>query len=132
IGLGALLFFTCVFKYSQRPPQSFWSYAPNWNYMAEYRVYQIVKNEHLTNYNIANLTYYDTYSSVVKYLLKRDNIQIQYDDYYTNTYLFVIAPTLEMKNAPYEVATFKPATLLKTWKINDGYNLYLLQRESKS
>jgi hypothetical protein len=114
-----------------KPEESFWSYARHWSYLDEYKVYSIIKRTNLTDYNIANLTYYDTKSAVVKYLLKRDAVAINYEDYYQNTYLFVIKNKNEkvFDTLSYEVAFFKPSTILKTWKINNYYNLYLLKRE---
>lgn len=113
-----------------KPQQSFWSPAPYWSYPDEYKAYQYVKDENLKNFNVANLAYYNTESYVIKYLLIRDNVTTNYNDYFSNRYLFVIkrSHTKIYKTMSYEVAIFKPAKLLKTWKINDYYNLYLLKR----
>jgi hypothetical protein len=115
----------------RKPEESFWSYARHWSYLDEYKVYTIIKKTNIKEYNVANLTYYDTKSAVVKYLLKRDNISINYDDYYQNKYLFVIKENNQkvFETLSYEVSFFKPSTLLKTWKINNYYNLYLLRRD---
>ncbi len=112
------------------PQQSFWSPAPYWSYPDEYKAYTIIKSVNLKDYNVANLAYYNTESFVVKYLLKRDNVSINYDDYYHNKYLFVIkkSNTKIYDTLSYEVAFFKPSKVLKTWEINDHYNLYLLKR----
>ncbi len=66
----------------------------------------------------------------LKYLLKRDNVSINYEDYYHNKYLFVIKKTNTnvYDTLSYEVAFFKPSKILKTWTINNHYKLYLLER----
>ena len=114
----------------QKPSTAFWSYAPNWNYTDTEKVYQIIKAENLKDYNVADLTYYNTKASTIKFLLKRDNVDINYEDYYHNKYLFVEKANNTKFNdtLSYEVAFLKPVKLLHTWKINDYYNLYLLKR----
>ena len=100
----------------------------NWDYPSEFKTYQIIRSQHLPNYNIANLAY-DTLAQVQKYLHRKDGIILQFDDYRTNKYLFVITATTHFMNNPaYEVNTFKPSRLVKTWPINDYYSLYLLER----
>lgn len=115
----------------QKPETAFWSYAPNWRYENTKKVYEIIKASKLENYNVADLTYYNTKASVVKYLLKRDNVEINYDDYYGNKYLFAIkaSNTDLFDTMSYEVAFFKPSKLLNKWEINEHYNLYLLERQ---
>jgi hypothetical protein len=109
------------------PKQSFWAGTNDWNYLADHRIYEIVKQENLTNYNIANLTY-DTLSWVPKYLLLIDGVPIN-NDYYHEDYLFVVYKNDNfMEATSYEVATFKPHKILKTWKINDHYKMFLLKR----
>ncbi len=128
--LAVLLFAWAAILNFQKPATAFWSYAPNWRYTETEKVYQIIHSKNLKDYNVADLTYYNTYASTIKYLLKRDNVAINYEDYYDNKYLFVKkASNTELYDTlSYEVATFKPAKLLQTWKINDDYNLYLLER----
>jgi len=113
-----------------KPEHSFWSYSTHWNYPDEYKVYTIIKSQHLKNYNVANMTYYDVTSDVIKFLLKRDGVNINYTDYYHNKYLFIIAAHYYnyMSDPAYEVNTFKPSKVLKVWKINSTYNLYLRER----
>ncbi len=121
-----------VFIYSPKPKTAFWSASENWNYPAEDRVYQLIKKENRKDYNVSNLAY-DTLATVPKYLLKRDSVQINYDDYYHNHYLFVIEEKKKknfMDDPAYEVASFRPFKLLGTWKINDYYNMYLVERGS--
>lgn len=123
-----------LFIYLPKPRTAFWSASENWNYPAENRVYTIIKEQNIKDFNVSNLAY-DTLAQVPKYLLKRDNVKINYEDYYHNHYLFVIEEKKKkdfMSDPAYEVASFRPYTTLKSWKINDFYNMYLVERGSSS
>jgi len=128
--LSVLLFAWTAADNFHKPQQSFWSPAPYWSYVDEYNAYQIIESQNLKDYNVANLAYYNTEAYFIKYLLKRDKEAINYDDYYHNKYLFVVkkSNTKIFDTLSYEVAFFKPSKLLKTWQLNDHYNLYLLKR----
>lgn len=130
VGLAVTLFTWSAVINFQKPQTAFWSYAPNWQYRDEYKIYEIIKSKNLKEYNVANLTYYNTKASVIKYLLKRDQVDINYEDYYSNKYLFAVkASDTELYDTlSYEVAFFKPAKLLNKWELNEHYNLYLLER----
>jgi hypothetical protein len=108
---------------------AFWSPAAHWQFKDSVRAYTLIKDNQVEDYNIADLSSYNTNASVMKYLLKRDNIVIN-TDYYHNKHLFVIkaSNTGVYDTLSYEVAFFKPSKVIKTWKINDYYNLYLLER----
>ena len=126
-----LVLFTWSYKiYSPIPQKSFWQLSDHWNYLDDYKAYQIIKSENLQNYNIADFVYYDTLATVIKYLLMKDGVPIENQDYYHNKFLFVLS-----KNnydftwiTSYEYRNFAPNKILKVWKINDYYNLYLFQR----
>lgn len=120
--------------YSPKPKTAFWAAAESWNYPAEQRVYEIIKEQNLNNYNVTNLAY-DTLATVPKYLMKRDNVKINYEDYYHNRYLFVVEDNKVIKfmdDPAYEVNAFRPYKLLKTWRINDFYNMHLVERGESS
>jgi len=132
--LLSLLFIVLIIFAAQitliRPTAAFWSPVPNWNYLAEYKAYDIIRKENLVDFNVTNQTY-DPLALVQKYLLQRDNIKTNYDDYWHEKYLFVIDKAGKknfMDNPGYEVKTFRPYKLLKTWKINDYYNMHLVER----
>ncbi len=102
--------------------------ADDWNYLDELKAHNIIKQENLKNYNVANLIY-DTLAEVQKYLLRRDGVQIEYDDYIHNDYLYVLTDKDDYMGHPaYEVNTFKPSKLVKKWDITKRYKLYLLKR----
>ena len=121
------------FIYVPKPEHAFWAYTSPWNYLAEKKIYDTIKQTGLKkNFNIANLAYYDTLSTVVKYFMKRYGYNIAYDDYYNNKYLFVISEKNKYLSHPaYEISTFKPFKILNQWKINNSYNMLLLKREKK-
>jgi len=127
ICLFVILLGVSLFRYIPIPKEAF-GMAKNWNYLEEKKVNGIIRKENLKNYNIVNLGY-DTLATAQKYLLKRDNIDMSYEDYYHNKYLFVITyPQDYMKNPAYEINTFTPSKKIKQWKINERYTMYLLQR----
>lgn len=125
---GLILFLLDLTLYVPLPGKGF-GMSEHWNYPMEKKAYEIIKQENLKNYNIANLVY-DNLSVVIKYLLKRDGLLLQYDDYYNNHYLFVIDKNEASirKNPAYEVATFSPRKKIKKWELNKKYNLYLFER----
>lgn len=105
------------------------NYPKNWYYNDDIKVYQIVKQnlKAIADFNV--FEFYTSTGTTVKYFLKRDNVKINYDDYYHNPYLYVVYKNDQfMKDPAYEVATFSPSKIIQTWKINPYYNLYLLQR----
>lgn len=131
--LALVLFFFSSKITFDRPETPFWAPAPYWNYQAEVKIYEIVKNEGLKDFNVTNQLY-DALAMIQKYMMMRDNIVINYDDYWNNKYLFVVDKAGKkdyMENPGYEVKYFRPYKLLKTWKINDHYNMYLVERLPK-
>ena len=127
--ISAIAFFlmTAV-KQFPKPKLQFWSPTSDWKYKNEYKIYKIVKESGLKDFNIANLAY-DTMALAPKYLLIRDNILFNKDDYYHNKYLFVVSRGQNYEKDPaYEVATFKPRKIIKEWEINKTYTMYLLER----
>lgn len=111
-------------------PKNAFGMAPDWNYLYEKKVNQIIRGENLKNYNIVNMAY-DNLSEVQKYLLRKDNININFYDYRNNRYLFIVSKTGNFMSDPaYEINTFKPSKVIRKWKINSIYDLYLLQRET--
>lgn len=100
----------------------------NWNYLMEKKAYEIIRGQNLKNYNIVNHIY-DNLSIVIKYQMKKDNVSINFDDYYHNDFLYVISNNEKIFNDPaYEIKTFQPNKKIEEWKLNDIYNLYLFER----
>lgn len=130
IAFGAIVFSLTFFKNIKKPNQSYWAPAKGWQYSMEEKAYQIIKKQPIkTNFNVADLSYYNTKAAVIKYFLKRDNFLINFDDYYQNRYLYVISKNEEYQNAlSYEVAFFKPRKLIKKWYLENNFYLYLFER----
>lgn len=118
------------YLYLPIPPHAFWAPATPWNYLAEKKAYDIIRSTNLkNNFNVANLAYYDTPAVVIKYFMKRDHYRIDYEDYYHNSYLFVITQGDKyLTNPAYEIGTFNPKNILKKWKINERFDMLLLKR----
>jgi len=130
IVFGIILTSFAFFKNIKKPNQSFWAPAKDWNYPMEEKAYQIIKRGPIkNNFNVADLSYYNTKAAVIKYFLKRDNFNIDFEDYYKNRFLYVISKNKDyQKTLSYEVAFFKPRKLLKKWHLKDNYYLYLFER----
>lgn len=112
-------------------PSHAYGMSPNWNFPLERKVYEIVQKQNLKDFNIVNHIY-DNLSVVTKYQMRRDNYTINFDDYYHNNYLYVVSSTADIFSDPaYEINTFIPHKLVKTWKLNNYYNLYLFERIKK-
>ena len=123
-----VLFITSLRVYLPAPSHAF-GMIKNWKYGYENAVFEIIKNERLDNFAVASPTY-DTTASVQYYLLTVNNISGFTRDYRTNDFLFVVNTTADFNTNPaYEIHTFTPHTVVKTWKINTDYYLYLLKRE---
>ena len=116
-----------AYLYLPKPSHGF-GMSDNWNYLMEKKAYEIIKSQNIKNYNIVNHIY-DNLSVVIKFHLKKDGVEMNYDDYYHNNYLYVISKTKDVFNDPaYELNTFVPNQLIKNWRLNDVYNLYLFKR----
>lgn len=125
--LGLFLFALSLFKVSSKPTHGF-GMSANWNYPLELKANEIIRSSKIRDYNVANLIY-NTKASVQKYLLKIHNVNIDEENYTTNTYLFIITDRAEPLSDPaYEVNWFKPSTLIQDWNLNDQYFLYLFKR----
>ena len=132
------LLFVVLFAFSSRitfvkPHTSFWSPWPYWNYPAEVRAYDIIKKENLTDFNVTNQLY-DPLAMIQKYMMKRDGIMINFEDYWENKYLFVIDQMGKknyMDNPGYEVLYFRPFKVLKSWNLNDHFQMHLVERGEK-
>ncbi|MBI4009151.1 hypothetical protein HY357_02875 [Candidatus Roizmanbacteria bacterium] len=128
--LGIALLIIDLFIYLPIPKSAF-GMSENWNYLMEKKAYGIIKKEGLHDFNIVNHIY-DNKSVVIKYLLKLDKYNFNYDDYYHNQYLFVISSTDKIFNDPaYEINNFQPNKKIKQWRLNNTYNLYLFERIRK-
>jgi len=125
-----MLLFYSFYLYIPIPRQAFWAPASPWNYLAEKKIYDIIRSTGLKkDFNVANLAYYDTKAYVIKYFMKRDGYEINYEDYYKNKYLFVINEDPQFTgHTSYEITTFQPRKIINQWKINEKFNLYLLER----
>lgn len=116
-----------LFKYISTPSHAF-GMASNWNFLYEIQANNIIKQQHISDYNVVHQGY-DTVATVQKYLLRKDKVQIDYDDYYNNEYLFIITNRKDyMNDKAYEVSFFQPSQEIESWKISDKYSLYLRKR----
>lgn len=107
------------------------NYPDGWYYKDELKTYEIIRDtylkEGLRDFNV--FQFYSATGESLKYFMKRDGLIINFNDYYNNKYLFIVyKDDLYMSDLAYEVNSFKPNKELKRWKINEKYNMYLLER----
>lgn len=109
------------------------NYPKGWYYNDDQKVFQIIKDNfesgEIQDFNV--FEFYSATAATQKYYLKLNNIQIDYDDYYKNKYLYVVYKKDEdfTTDPAYEINSFRPHAVIDTWSINDSYTLYLLKRE---
>lgn len=105
------------------------NFPKDWYYQDELKIYQIIKSNLPTINDFNIFEFYVATGTLPKYFLKKDNIRINFDDYYYNKYLYVVYKDESFTEDPaYEVHSFKPFKIMNVWKINPSYNLYLLER----
>lgn len=121
-----------------KPTKGFWAPVDNWYYDTEIKIYETVKDytqkHNITDYNLTNQMY-DPLCMLQKYMMKRDGIAINFEDYWNEKYLFVVDRTGKknyMDNPGYEVLYFRPFKLHKTWNINSSYQMHLVERLPKN
>lgn len=111
-------------------PDRMYNSTIQWKLENELKVYDIISKYNLKETNISHLDY-DNIAVVQKYFLARDNKQF-YDDYYNNKYLFAVSKTDKLSQyKAYEIASFSPRKIVKSWPISSIYTLYLLERTNK-
>lgn len=104
-------------------------YPKNWSYQDEIHTYSIIKKNlsAIRDFNI--FEFYIAKGTTLKYFLKKDNVSINFDDYYHNKYLYIVyRDNSFFKDPAYEVNSFQPSEIVSIWKINNFYSLYLLKR----
>lgn len=125
--MTSLLILIDLMIYLPRPSHAY-GMSKNWNYLDELMVHEIIVKENPENFRVVNFVY-DTHAEVQVFLLKKDSYKMDFYSYNTNDYLFVITEDANFLNDPaFEIKSFLPAQLLKSWKINNQYNLYLAHR----
>lgn len=102
-----------------------------WFFVDDQKTAQIILNENIKNYNVT-LPFHQNTAEGIKFFLIQKNILKDWTDYYNNDYLFIGSKDNNFDQySTYEINDFKPRKLIKEWKINENYNLYLLQKTSK-
>ena len=134
-GLILVLLVIDMVIYLPQPAQA-WQLPIGWFYQNELTVHEIMVEKKLTNFNILNLAYIEPLANVQKYLLQVNEPQIYKllaNDYYVNDYLFVMAKNWEEVTTAenYEVRELV-GSLVESWPIGEGYELFLLERKVKS
>lgn len=132
LSLNRLVFILLVLDimlYLPFPPGGF-RMAPNWSYLDELKVHQIITAQNLNNFNVANLIY-DPQAATQKYLLAVSGGPALGNDYLSNRYLYVLAKDEKYSSDPaYEIRALAPFSQIGSWEIDDYHRLYLAERNS--
>ncbi len=124
-----LIFSLISLLYYTSPPAQGFGMGKNWNYQLEETSFKIIKDQQLASFNVVNLIY-ETEASVQHYLIKTQQNNLMTTDYNQNQYLFIIGNhNLINSTKAYQVTDFKPNLLIKTWSLNEDYQLFLYQRQ---
>jgi hypothetical protein len=125
---GAILITWSLIMTVHQPSHAFGMPA-HWNLLKEQRAAAIIEGQHLENFRVINLVY-DTKAAVQTYLLIKNGVKQEYEDYINEDYLFVVSDEAELgRTQAYEFTTFSPKELKQTWTLDtQGHNLYLFQR----
>lgn len=129
-GLLLILLLVSLFIYLPAPKSGF-RMSENWNYRDEQKTFEIIKSENLRDFRVTNLIY-DTQAYVQRYLITKENLDVDFENFSQNKYLFVLADKSKDLNsdpAP-EITGIKPFEITKNWQIHGSNYLYLLRRKN--
>ncbi|MBI3366084.1 glycosyltransferase family 39 protein [Candidatus Roizmanbacteria bacterium] len=112
LGLFIVLFIV-AFRYVTIDTDSR-NFPKDWYYKDELKTYKIIKGNLPTIKDFNIFEFYVATATLPKYFLKKDNIQINFDDYYHNKYLYVVYKNESFTEDPaYEVHSFKPFKIVR-------------------
>lgn len=121
------------FNHIFKKPASGFTMPQGWNYLGQKKITEIILKENKSNYNIANLLWGDTRDYPLRYLLTiAKNPPLNIDQYPQSKYLFVTAREQQkvVNNPVWEINSFCPCKISKSWPIQNNINLYLLEKSS--
>ena len=103
-----------------------------WTYTGLLKTKQIILRENKPNFNIASLLSGDTRDYPLRFLLTAARKPaLDVETYPQAEYLFVLSPHAKDKtisNSVWEINSFCPCKLQKTWEIQNNIRLYLLEK----
>lgn len=115
------------------PPLSGFTMPDGWNLPGYQKTSKIILNENINSFNIVNLLSGDTRDYPLRYLLTvAKNPPLNIDQYPQSKYLFVTAREQQevVNNPVWEINSFCPCKISKSWPIQNNINLYLLEKFS--
>lgn len=133
IGTGLLFMYLIwsgitVNAFSKNPP----GMPVGWSYKAEKKVRDIILNNDKKDYNIASLISGDTQASDLRYLMTQAGFTPEdVGDYPTSQNLYVLSrfdQNKTVKNLVWEISSFRPKKIDKSWEIQNNIHLYLLKK----
>lgn len=133
VGLGIILIFITYSLYQIIPqPESGFTMPKGWNYLGIKKAAKIIIQENKKNWNIVSLLSGDTRVYPLRYLLTvAQKPPLDVNRYPQAEYLFVISQHNKEKtinNPVWEISSFCPCKLTKSWEIQNNIKLYLLKK----
>lgn len=113
-------------------PQEGFKMADGWNYQGIKKVEQIILDENRPDYNIVDILTGDSRALAIRFLLTRDGAPpMGVIDYPQAKSLFIyskVPSEIILRGEMWEVGSALPLTLTKEWNLQNGINLYLLEK----
>ena len=107
--------------------------AKGWDYKGIQKTANIIIKENIKNYNIASFLSGDTRAYPIRFLLtKANNPPLSVEAYPQANYLYVVSQhdnSKTINNPVWEISSFCPCKIIKTWPIQNNISLYLLKKE---
>lgn len=126
-----IFIFNSLVKELPVPKQGF-IMVDGWNYSGVKKVEQIILQEGKDDYNIVDILTGDSRALSMRFLLTRDgNPPMGVVEYPSAQALFVYSKVpvdIILKGEMWEVGSASPLKLTKQWEIQNGINLYLLEK----
>lgn len=130
--LLSAFFISCLSIVFPKPANGY-TMAAGWNYRGESKVRDIILAENKKGYNIVDLLTGDTRGMALRYLLTiSGKPPLGVIEYNATDYLFVYSrDPIEkiLKGSLWEIESVKPVEVSRKWEIQNGINLYLLNRK---
>lgn len=117
-------------------PSNGYTMVSGWNYQGVKKTRDIILSVAPTNYNIVDLMTGDTRAMALRYLLTiAGNPPLGVVEYPNASMLFIYSKVPVdnlLEGSMWELDVFKPAKVIKSWRVQNDINLYLIARETKS
>jgi len=134
--LMTLIFAIYFLTYFYQKPLTAFGMPLNWSYLKAKKTADIIAGENKKKYNIASLLSGDTRAYALRFLVTINNHPpLPIDHYPQADYLFGISPHNQQEtinNSVWEISSFCPCSVKKSWQIEKKISLFLLQKKERN